>query len=66
MQNDLFDRSFKAAAAKYKRMHGLEQQQTEAEDRPRKAGHLRNSKRKTVTPLIHPSKVAWLNYPTRG
>lgn len=32
MQNDLFDRSFEAAAAKYKRMHGLEQQQTEAED----------------------------------
>ena len=30
---DVDCRSFKAAAAKYKRMHGLEQQQTEAEDR---------------------------------
>lgn len=52
MQNDLFDRSFEAAAAKYKRMHGLEQQQTEAEDRPWKAGQLRNNKPKKGIPLL--------------
>ncbi|KAL0018461.1 hypothetical protein WJX79_010025 [Trebouxia sp. C0005] len=61
MQNDLFDRSFKAAAAKYKRMHGLEQQQTEAEDSQALEGwaaEAQQAQERNTTPTPHIASMA--------
>ncbi|DBB01738.1 hypothetical protein WJX77_011804 [Trebouxia sp. C0004] len=61
MQTDLFDRSFKAAAAKYRRMHGLEQQQTEAEDSQALEGWAaeeHQTQERNTTPTPHQASTA--------